>query len=111
MKILGLGDLGVLAVSWLYLVFGPADFCVSHEPAPDVSAAQVLGAEQSDAHVNTDHVRIDPAGRGVESVGESIAAINLLSEFLLHLAQGWKRDVRREHQRSARRAGHDRPVN
>src|SRR5688572_18983122 len=83
--------------SCLYTVFGPADFGVSHEPAPDVSAAQVLGAEQSDAHVNTDHVGIDPAGGRVESVGESVAAINLLSEFLLHLAQGGQRDVRREH--------------
>src|SRR5262245_32088432 len=97
--------------TWLYAVFGLANFGVSHEPAPDVSAAQILGAEQGDAHVNADHVGIDPAGGRIESVCETIAAINLLSEFLFHLAQGGQRDVRREHQRSAGRAGHDRPVN
>src|SRR5262245_13098562 len=95
----------------LYAVFGFANFGVSHEPAPDVSAAQVLGAEQGDADVNADHVGIDPAGGRVEGVGETISAVNLLSEFLFHLAQGGQRDFRREHQRSARGAGHDRPVN
>src|SRR5262245_25734345 len=97
--------------SWLYAVFGLANFGVSHEPAPDVSAAQVLGAEQGNANINADHVGIDPAGGRVESVGETITAINLLPEFLFHLAQGGQCDVRREHQRPARRAGPDRPVN
>src|SRR5262245_14284196 len=95
----------------LNTVFGPADLSVSHEPAPDVPAAQILGAEKSDANVDADYVGIDPAGGRIESVGETVAAIYFFSEFLFHLAQCGQCDVRREHQRSARRARHDRPVN
>src|SRR5262245_63084214 len=55
----------------LYAVFGLANFGVSHEPAPDVSAAQVLGAEQGDGNVNADIVRIAPARCSLENVGET----------------------------------------
>src|SRR5262245_2717250 len=80
-------------------------FGIEHKPSPDVPASKVFSAQQHDADVNPDHIRIDPAVVGIESVRESVASVNFVAEFLTHLAERRQRDIRREHQRPASRAG------
>src|SRR5439155_1016560 len=73
----------------------------SLKPAPDTAAAEVLGAEQSNADVDSNHVRVDPTRVRVEGVCESVASVDALAELRLHGPQRPERDVRREHQRAA----------
>src|SRR5215475_1310774 len=96
-----------VSTSEAYQSHSPAGFGIEHKPSPDIPASQVLGAEQNDADVNPDHIGIDPAVVGIESVRESVASVNFVAEFLAHLAQRRQRDFRCEHQRPTRRAGYN----
>jgi hypothetical protein len=71
---------------------------VGHEPAPDISGQQILGAEQSDADVDADHIGIEPFLGGIEGVHKSILAIDVIFEMIAHGAQRRYGDIRREHQ-------------
>lgn len=77
------------------------NFRVAHEPAPDQSTAQILCTQKHNANINADDVGIYPTIIGIESVGESVSAINFLAELLFHRSQSLKRNIRREHQRAA----------
>ena len=82
-----------------------------HEPAPDIAAAQVLGAQQSDSYIDADDIRVHPAVVRVEGVRKTIAAIDALAEFVFHCSQCGQADLRREHQRAGSSARHHRAVN
>src|SRR5207244_153651 len=86
-------------------------FGITHEPSPHVSAAKILRAEQSDSDIDSENIRIDPAGGGIERIAEAVAPPHAFSETFLHRLERWNADIRSEHQRSASRARHHGSVN
>ena len=60
------------------------DLTILHEPAPDVSRAHVFGAQEDDARVDADDVRVGPAGLGVEGVDEAVAAVDFGAVTIVH---------------------------
>src|SRR5712691_8126343 len=78
---------------------------VGHEPAPNISGQQVLRAEQTDSHIDPNHVAIEPLQNGVVSIYESVAAIDAFFELVLDGAQSGYRNFGREHQRAGGGAG------
>jgi hypothetical protein len=63
--------------------------------------------EQRDADVDANHVGADPAGVGIEGIGETVAAPDFLAADFAHPAQRGDTFVRGERQRAARRARHE----
>jgi hypothetical protein len=83
------------------------DLAVLHEPAPNISAAHVLRAQQNDSRVNADYVRIDPIGLRIEGVDKAILPIDPRAILLVHRPQRRLSELRREHQRTTRRRRYD----
>jgi len=71
---------------------------VGHEPAPDISGQQILGAEQGDADIDADDIGIEPFLGGIECIHKSILAIDVVFEMIAHGAQRGDGDIWREHQ-------------
>lgn len=87
------------------------NLAVAHEPLPDVFCARIFCAEQCDAEVYADYVRVRPAVCRVESINESVLAINALAKLLAHVFESRERDFRREHQGASCGARHNSAVN
>src|ERR1051325_6182039 len=87
------------------------DFRVAHEPSPHVAAAKVIGAEQSDAKIDSQNIGIDPSRGGSASVAESVTSPNQVAPTLLHRLEGGNTNVRREHQGPARGARNHGSIN
>ncbi len=47
---------------------------IAHEPAPDVTAAQILRANQRDAEIDGYYILIDPPSVWIERIDEAIVA-------------------------------------
>ena len=66
--------------------------------------------KQRDAHIDANHVRVDPAIRRVERVGKPVPSVDPIAEPAAHLAHGGHRDVGSQHQRARGGGGYDRAV-
>ena len=86
------------------------DFGVLHEPAPDSSGTEIFGAEEGDAQVDADHIRVHPAVSWMKRIGKPIAPIDPLAKAAAQFAHHRHRDVRREHQRARGRTRDDAAV-
>src|SRR5262249_6890091 len=65
---------------------------ILHEPCPDPSGPEVLCAQQRDADVDADHVRVHPAVRRMEGVGKAVAPVDSVAVAALHFAERRQRD-------------------
>ena len=81
-----------------------------HEPAPDVGGAHVFGAEEDDAGVDTDDVRVDPVGLGIKGVDEAVLAVNLWTPTFAHRVERSSGELGCEHQRTTSGGRNDRAV-
>ncbi len=72
---------------------------IPHEPAPDVSRPQVLRAQQHNAHVDSDHVAINPTGVWIKGINKAVHPIHALTIFFAHCSQSSDGDFRSQHQR------------
>src|SRR5437773_5719615 len=87
-----------------------ADLLVLHECLPDELAARVLGHEQSDSHVDADHVGISPSRLRIKCIDKTVPLPNALSEALAHGAQGANAFTQQKRNRAARCRRHKRAV-
>src|SRR5439155_26765279 len=83
------------------------DFGILHEPRPYTASPQVFSAQQRDAEIDPDYVRIDPPGRRMKCVRKTVARVDAIPERPVHLAQRGHGDLGREHERAAGRGRHD----
>lgn len=84
---------------------GAAGFRGAHEVEPNEFAAEVFRHDERDADVDGDDVGGDPAGVGVEGVGEAVAAPDFFAAGGAHGAEGVEAFAWGEGERAAGSAG------
>jgi hypothetical protein len=59
------------------------DWLIGHKPTPNIAREKVLGAEQTNPDVDTNHIVIEPLQARVVGVDKPVAAIHAFLELVL----------------------------